>query len=134
MFPKTGLQVWRFIAKTANRPGECLEVISKKLLVRLRRFLAALVLLGGFACASTGCGPIYDYPGYPAYGYAPYSTWGWGGWGYDPDFDVDHPWEEHHRFGHHMEFYHGGFGDGFRGGFHGGGFHGGGWGHGGGHH
>lgn len=84
-----------------------------------RRSIGALILLGLVACAVSGCGPVYGYPDYPDYGYAPYS-WGWGnGWGYEPDFAVHHPWEEHHEFGHHMEFFHGG-------GFHGGGFHGGG--------
>jgi uncharacterized membrane protein YgcG len=102
-------------------------VISEQRFPSVRRLFAALLLVGLFAGA-TGCGPVYDYPGYPVYGYAPYSTWGLGGWGYNPGFVINHPWEEHHGFGHHTQFYHGAVGGGFHGGrgFHGGGFHGGG--------
>lgn len=87
------------------------------------RSIAALIVLGMVASAASGCGPYYGgYGGYPAYGYAPY--WGWGG-GYNRDFIVRHPWEEHHGDGHHTEFGHSTVGH------EGGGGHGGG---GGGHH
>jgi hypothetical protein len=116
--------------------------------------LAAIVLTATVsAFVLSGCGPTYDYPGYPSYGYAPYS-WGWGNtWGYDPTFVVHHPWEDHYDVGHHTTFYHtpvghevGGYHGGGAvhsealhgggGGFHGGGaaHGGGGGGHGDGHH
>ncbi|HZC46590.1 MAG TPA: hypothetical protein VE243_08940, partial [Candidatus Acidoferrum sp.] len=92
----------------------------------VKQYCVALILLGVLACAASGCGPSYDYAGYPSYGYAPYS-YGWGG--YDPVFVTHHRWEDHSGYGgHHTEFYHGGGeregGGGFHGG--GGGFHGGG--------
>lgn len=65
--------------------------------------VALSVVAGLSGCAGPGYGPTY---GYPAYGYAPYS-YGFTVYasGYQPDFIVHHPWEEHHAYGHPAHFY-----------------------------
>ena len=69
-----------------------------------------IILLLRVMCCLSGCfgpdyGPTY---GYPTSGYSPYS-YGLPTYtrGYAPDFDVHHPWEQHHGEGHHESFYHG---------------------------
>ncbi|HVA84381.1 MAG TPA: hypothetical protein VNF28_05735 [Candidatus Binataceae bacterium] len=103
-------------------------------LIQIILILSSLCGLGG--CLGPGYGPTY---GYPDYGYSPYS-YGWPVYarGYEPMFNVHHPWEEHHGFGHNESFFHspeggghsfghgGGEGRGYGGGGHGGGGHGGG--------
>jgi hypothetical protein len=65
--------------------------------------LALCVLAEVSGCVGPGYGPTY---GYPAYGYAPYS-YGFPVYasGYQPDFIVHHPWEEHHAYGHPAHFF-----------------------------
>jgi len=60
--------------------------------------VALSVLAGLSGCVGPEYGPTYAYP---AYGYAPYS-YGFAVYtrGYQPDFVVRHPWEEHHAYGH----------------------------------
>jgi len=63
----------------------------------------ALAALSG--CVGPEYGPTY---GYPAYGYAPYSyEFPVYAGGYQPDFIVHHPWEEHHAYGHPANFFRG---------------------------
>jgi hypothetical protein len=70
----------------------------------MERAILTIVALSVFAglglsgCVGPGYGPTY---GYPAYGYAPYS-YGFPVYasGYQPDFVVHHPWEDHHAYGH----------------------------------
>ena len=65
--------------------------------------VALSVLAGLSGCVGPEYGPTYAYP---AYGYAPYS-YGFAVYtrGYQPDFVVRHPWEEHHAYGHPAHFY-----------------------------
>ena len=65
--------------------------------------LCALAALSG--CVGPEYGPTY---GYPAYGYAPYSyEFPVYAGGYQPDFIVHHPWEEHHAYRHPANFFRG---------------------------
>jgi hypothetical protein len=66
--------------------------------------VALSVLAGLSGCLGPDYGPTY---GYPAFGYAPYS-YGYPIYtrGYQPDFTVHHPWEEHHAYGHPAHFFH----------------------------
>jgi hypothetical protein len=90
----------------------------------MERAILTVVALSVLAGLSGCVGPGFGY-GYPTYGYAPYS-YGFPVYsgGYQPDFVVHHPWEDHHAYGHpaHFEAPHfaGHPGGGFGGGGHGG--------------
>src|SRR6202041_835403 len=77
MFQRRTLPVCRSIMTTASRPGGLPNVRPQRQYWTSIRSIAALILLGMVACATSGCGPDYGYAGYPGYGYAPYS-YGWG--------------------------------------------------------